>query len=266
MTERQSLGRILIEKGLVAPEKIDQALRIQTGGDRRLGQILIQMGLISEEQLFSALSDQHGIAVADLSGDLPDSVLKRVPRHLCQKYSVIPIGIEENNVLNLAMVNPLDQAARSEIEVFTGMAVQPFLARQQTVTRTIREQMPLTAGDLLRPLFHSRKARIVCVVLLVMAIGLGIFSYREIQREKYGVVSRNGDLWVFSNHEMMIGVEGKGAISLIGHGPYAKGFYSVVFDTKKELLAFVEKKKQVLTPKQYKWIHWVVQEKLDFRN
>jgi len=265
MTERQSLGRILIEKGLVAPEKIDQALRIQTGGDRRLGQILIQMGLISDEQLFSALSDQHGITVADLSGDIPDKVLRLVPRHLCQKYSVIPTGIEESNVLNLAMVNPLDQAARTDIEIFTGMAVQPFLARQQAISRMIREQLPLTAGDILRPLIYSRTSITVCAVLLVMAIGLGVFTYREIQREKYGAISRDGDLWVFSNHEMMVGVEGQGAISLIGHGPYAKGFYSVVFDTRQELLAFVEKKRQVLTPKQYKWIHWVVREKLNFR-
>ncbi|MFO7838283.1 MAG: hypothetical protein R6X08_02135 [Desulfosalsimonadaceae bacterium] len=266
MQEKQSLGQILIGKGLVTPEKINQALRIQTGSSRRLGQILIQMELITEEQLFSALSDQHGIEVADIAGGIPEQALRLLPRHLCKKYSALPINVEENNVLALAMVNPLDQAARTEIEAYTGMVVKPCLARQQAVSQAIREQVPATARDFFHPLIYSRRARIVCAVVLVMAVALGVFAHREIQREKYGVISRDGDLRVFSNHEMLIGVEGQGAISLIGHGPYAKGFYSVVFDTKKELLAFVEKKRDMLSDAQYEWIQWVVEEKLEFRN
>jgi len=264
MPERQSLGQILIQKGLVTPEKINQALRIQAGSSRRLGQILIQMGLITEEQLFSALSDQHGIEVADPAGELSEAAVKLLPRSLCRKYSVIPVGVEADNVLGLAMVNPLDQAARNEIEAYTGMAVKPYLAKQQAVLKAIREQVPMTARDFFHPLIYSRRARIVCAVVLVMAVALGVFSYREFQAEKYGVITREGDLRVYSNHGMLIGVEGRGAISLIGHGPYAKGFYSVVFDTKKELLTFVEKKKDRFTKEQYRWIQWVVAEKLEF--
>lgn len=265
MPEKQSLGQILIGKGLVSAEKIDQALRIQTGSSRRLGQILIQMELITEEQLFSALSDQHGIETAEIAGKIPEQALRQLPRHLCKKYSAVPIRVEADNVLALAMVNPLDQAARTEMETFTGMAIKPYLARQQDVDRAIREQMPLTAKDVFHPLLYSRRARIIGVVVLVMAVALGVFAHREIQREKYGVISRDGDLRVYSNHEMLIGVEGQGAISLIGHGPYAKGFYSVVFDTKEELLAFVEKKRDMLSDAQYEWIQWVVKEKLNFR-
>ncbi|MBI9092705.1 MAG: hypothetical protein JEZ12_26100 [Desulfobacterium sp.] len=265
MTQKQTLGQILIQKNLICSEKIETALRIQTGSNRRLGQILIQMGLIKDEELFSALSDQHGIPITDLSGDIPKEALEKLPRYLCKRYSVIPLGIEKNNVLNLAMVNPLDQAARTDIETFTGMVVKPFLAKEKAVSHAIHSSMPITFNNLLHPLMYNRTLKYACLIILVLSVSLGFFVHRDMQLEKYGTLSGAGDLMVFSNHEMLIGVEGKGAISLIGHGPYAKGFYSVVFENVKELLTFVDEKKEVLTKQQYEWIQWVANENLPLK-
>jgi hypothetical protein len=262
MEQKQTLGQILIQKKLISSEKIEKALRIQTGGNRRLGRILIQMGLITDEELFSALSDQHGIPIADMNDDIPKQALQMLPRYLCKRYSVIPLGIEKNNVLNLAMVNPLDQAARTDIEGFTDMVVKPFLAKKTAISNAINSSNPIGFKNIFHPLMYNRTLKIACTIILVLSVALGYFVHREIQLEKYGTVSKAGNLRVFSNHEMLIGVEGKGAISLIGHGPYAKGFYSVVFDTTKELLTFVSEKKEVLTNEQYAWIQWVAKKNL----
>jgi len=266
MTQKQTLGQILIQKGLISPGAIDRALKIQIGSNRRLGRILIQMGLITDEELFGALSDQHGIPVADLSGKIPKEAARILPRYLCRRYSVVPLSIEENNVLNLAMVNPLDQATRSDIGTYTGMVVKPFLAKETTVSRAINLSMPITLKDIYLPLMYNRILRIALAIIIVLSGTLGFFVYRQIQLEKYGLITGAGDLKVFSNHEMLIGVEGKGAISLIGHGPYAKGFYSVVFDNEKDLLTFVEKKKEVLTSEQYEWIQWVAKKNLPLKS
>lgn len=266
MTQKQTLGQILIQKGLISPEAIDRALRIQIGSNRRLGRILIQMGLITDEELFGALSDQHGIPVADLSGKIPREAAKILPRYLCRRYSVVPLSIEENNVLNLAMVNPLDQATRSDIGTYTGMVVKPFLAKETAVSRAINLSMPITLKDIYLPLMYNRILRIALTIIIILSGTLGFFVYRQIQLEKYGLITGAGDLKVFSNHEMLIGVEGKGAISLIGHGPYAKGFYSVVFDNQKDLLTFVENKKEVLTNEQYEWIQWVAKKNLPLKS
>jgi len=265
MVQKQTLGQILIQKKLISSEKIETALRIQTGSNRRLGQILIQMGLIKDEELFSALSDQHGIPIADLSSAIPREALDKLPRYLCKRYGAIPLGMEKNNVLNLAMVNPLDQAARSEIESFTGMVVKPFLAKEKAVLQAIHTSMPITFSNVLHPLIYNRTLKFASVIILALVVSLGFFAHREMQLEKYGTISGAGDLKVFSNHEMLIGVEGKGAVSLIGHGPYAKGFYSVVFKNAKELLTFVDEKKEVLTKEQYEWIQWVANKNLSLK-
>ncbi|MEA1967428.1 MAG: hypothetical protein U9N77_04335 [Thermodesulfobacteriota bacterium] len=263
MPNKKSLGEILIQKNLVAPEKIEQALHVQTGGNRRLGYILIKMGLINEEELFSALSEQQGIPLADLEKNIAKEPLGLLPRYLCKKHSILPLSIEENNILNLAMINPLDQASRDDAEAFSGMVVKPFLAKEKKIEQAINHHMPLGIKDLFYPLIYNRTAKITVILFLILSVALAFFINREIQLNKYGTISVAGDLKVFSNHEMLIGVEGKGAISLIGHGPYAKGFYSVVFNNKKKLKTFVKQKKKFLSNEQLQWVNWVINEKID---
>jgi hypothetical protein len=62
------LGELLIEKGLVSQEDIDNALRLQLN-ELRLGQILVRTGSISDDQLQMALVEQ------ERSGELLGSVL-----------------------------------------------------------------------------------------------------------------------------------------------------------------------------------------------
>lgn len=264
MSKRHTLGEILIQKNLVPPEKIELALRIQSGGNSRLGHILIQMGLITDEQLFDALSDQHGISHADLNKGISKEALDKLPRYLCKKHSIIPLSIQENNVLELAMVNPLDQASRTDVEMITGMVVKPALAKENDILNAIRQQMPLKLSDIFYPFLYNKTAWVVCILFLVLSISLGFFIRKEMQLEKYGALSIAGSISTFSNHEMLIGVEGKGAISLIGHGPYAKGFYSMVFNNEKELMEFVDQKenRKNLSEEQYDWIKRIATEKI----
>jgi hypothetical protein len=60
----------------------------------------------------------------------------------------------------------------------------------------------------------------------------------------------------------MVGVEGNGKISLLGHGAYTKGFYSVNFSSVETLKDFVEQKRKNFSDKQAEWLLWVVNTQL----
>ena len=254
---RETLGQILIRKKLVPPDKVEAALRIQSGGNRRLGHILIKMGLISDEELFAALSDQQGIPIADIEKDIELDALKTLPRYMCKKYSVIPIQVEDNNILKLAMANPFDKSAIIEIDDYTGMLVKPSLSQEKDILNAIRNHMPLRLKDIIHPLITSRVTMALTGVVIALLITLSVFVYKEVQLQRYGTSSNANNLQVYSNLEMLIGVENGKAISLIGHGPYAKGFYSVVFDDVKSLKAFINENQANFTEQQYTWINWV---------
>lgn len=60
---RQPIGELLVEAGLVDPETVDQALKVQrSSGDaqpRRLGEVLVAMGEVTPEQVQDILREQH---------------------------------------------------------------------------------------------------------------------------------------------------------------------------------------------------------------
>ncbi len=55
---RTRLGQHLVERGLVRPQDVEEALSVQRGSGGLLGQILVRLGSLSEPDLLSALSAQ----------------------------------------------------------------------------------------------------------------------------------------------------------------------------------------------------------------
>jgi len=256
------LGDLLVEKGLVKPEQIDEALRIQVGGNRRLGYILIRMGIITDNQLLEVLSDQLDVPIITIDDEFSADVKSTLPRYLCQKYTVAPVAKEPNNILTLAMMDASDEAAIADIENFTKMVVKPLLAREKDISAAIKKYIPFSAKDILNPYVYSRATKITTGICLVLLLIIGAVSYNYVQNEKYGTISVVGDSQTYKNHDLMVGVESNGKISLLGHGAYSNGFYSVTFNSESTLQNFVEQKRKNFSDKQYDWLMWVVEKNL----
>lgn len=62
--QHSRLGQILISKGLITLQQLDQAIQLQLSNGLRLGETLIQQGWISERQLWQALKKQNKLRLA----------------------------------------------------------------------------------------------------------------------------------------------------------------------------------------------------------
>ena len=52
------LGELLVQRGVITPAQLDQALALQREDPRYLGRVLLQLGLLNEETLLSTLAEQ----------------------------------------------------------------------------------------------------------------------------------------------------------------------------------------------------------------
>lgn len=256
------LGDILIDNGLATSEQIDEALRVQVGGNRRLGYILLKMGVISDNQLIDVISQQMDVPIISIDNEFSADVKSLLPKYLCQKYTVIPVSRGSNNILNIAMVDPSDDAAIADVEGYTGMVVKPMLAREKDISAAIDQFIPFSSKDIFNPQVYGRAAKVTTAVALTLLIVVGWASYRYIQNEEYGTISVVDDVTTYKNHDLMLGVEGTGKISLLGHGAYTKGFYSVNFTSVDGLKTFVEQKRKNFSDKQAEWLLWIIDNKL----
>ena len=62
--QNSRLGQILLNKGLISPDQLAQAIQLQAKTHKRLGEILIEQGLVSERQLSRALKKQSSLRIA----------------------------------------------------------------------------------------------------------------------------------------------------------------------------------------------------------
>ena len=66
------LGDILIARGLITQEKIDEALKLQDRLGKRMGRIIIDKGWVEENDVLRALSEQLGVPFVRLRPGLFD--------------------------------------------------------------------------------------------------------------------------------------------------------------------------------------------------
>ncbi|MDQ1727770.1 MAG: type pilus assembly protein PilB [Frankiaceae bacterium] len=133
----KQLGDILLESGLVTPGHLAEAFEEHQRLGRSLGRVLVDRGILSESQLVAALAQQIGLRFVDLSEFPVDgSAVARVPEPVCRRHTALPIAYDEGRLL-VAMADPANVFAVDDIRSLTGMEVKPVVATRADVLQAI---------------------------------------------------------------------------------------------------------------------------------
>lgn len=124
----QTLEEVLVEAGTITKQQLAAAVAKQKETGAFLGQILVDLGYIDENSLTSFLAKHCKIPHLSLLDYLIDETqLALIPKEVCLKYRLLPIDKLGKN-LTVAMVNPLNQEALSEIrKLCPDLRIKPIL-------------------------------------------------------------------------------------------------------------------------------------------
>ncbi len=129
---RKRLGEILVDAAVLTEEQLQTALAQQAAGGRRerLGKMVVKLGFVTEEDVTISLADQLGYSTVDLIEETAEpAALSRVPRKLAERHQALPLRVEGNDVLVVAMADPTNVVALDDIRLTSGMrAVRPVVA------------------------------------------------------------------------------------------------------------------------------------------
>ena len=261
------LGEILIEQGKITQQQLESALSLQVSGERKLGYILTQMKLITSKDLASILSKQFNIT--ELTKIIVnDNVLKLIPKYICKNYGVCPISfkgthpeIEDESILIVAMTNPLDETTIVELEENTGKAIMPVYASQELIDSSIDKYIKFGMNDLKNPKVLKRMNIALFILVSILAASFTTIVSKVMYENKYGVVTSNEGYTTYSNDDLILAYDGNN-YTLSGRGMYAKGIFTVSFQTVDKLNEFINSKTHTFSDKQLKWIHYIIEKKL----
>jgi type IV pilus assembly protein PilB len=137
-TTNLRIGDILVEKGYVTPEQMNQALAWQKEHrDKRVGQILMELGFVSESQVLDALASRlhlNIVDVAQLSVDL--QAVGKVSREVCEKNLILPVSLQGHN-MEIVTNDPLNYFALEEVRQQTGCHLEISLSEEEPLRKAI---------------------------------------------------------------------------------------------------------------------------------
>jgi len=137
MVGKQRIGDFFVAQGLLDRDTVEKLGRERLLSQTRLASAAVQAGYLSKADALNALNSYYGYPSVDLDPIVIErQVLKLIPEKVAQEQLVLPLGVEDRNLL-LGMVNPMDQQVIEEVSFATGLSVRPHICLHEQLSQTI---------------------------------------------------------------------------------------------------------------------------------
>jgi hypothetical protein len=141
------LSDMIIELGLAEEAHVEAAVETARSAGETVGHVLIREGRLSEDQLARALAARYGLNHLDLNEfDVDPAAANLLPPAAAKRYRAVPVGFEASGSLLLAMADPSDSLALSDIAFMTRLEVMAAVAAENLIAELVA-QLPLTPAE-----------------------------------------------------------------------------------------------------------------------
>jgi len=133
-------GELLLDRGLLSSDQINDAMRQRSDPRERLGQTLVRLGLLNERDVVQLLSEQFSLPIADnekLSKADPEAV-QLVPENMARQANLLALR-REGESLEVVVGDPLDVVSLDNLKALTGCTLKVWIAPPSEVREAIQE-------------------------------------------------------------------------------------------------------------------------------
>ncbi|CQR48018.1 Type II secretion system protein E [Paraliobacillus sp. PM-2] len=139
---KRKLGDVLKENGLITEQEIIEVLEHKKD-KQKLGDALVEQGYITERQLIDVLEIHLKIKSVSLYRfPIDTKLMDFVQKEFARENILIPIEQREN-LLTVAMHDPLDYYAIDYLELATGFTINPVIATKDDILQAINKYYDL---------------------------------------------------------------------------------------------------------------------------
>lgn len=137
-TKNKQIGKILVDKGRITPEQLQEALLQQQGNPVKVGQILIKKGIVSEADILEALALQYNLEFRsrlDFSDN--DEILKKISAGFLRNNLIVPFKVVKKHISiassDIFRIQPIDDLK----QMFPGYSTELVLSNETEIVRII---------------------------------------------------------------------------------------------------------------------------------
>ncbi len=132
------LGNLLLEKGLITKEQLQEAIEEQRRTGKLMGLVLVDLGFVKEQDVYHCLGLQLGMETVDpLLQQIPKEVINKVNPSMARIYGIIPIRMEDQDLV-VALSNPLNPHILDDLRFMLDTEVRAVLASEDKIKEAIK--------------------------------------------------------------------------------------------------------------------------------
>ncbi|MSR17588.1 MAG: type II/IV secretion system protein [Phycisphaerales bacterium] len=143
-THLSTVGEVLVERGDINGDQLREALMIQTRGSQRLmlGEILINEGMVTPDRLLSAIAHSKGLQFVSDPRELADAGARALlPQPFRTQHNVLPLGLDSGE-LRVCTGDPDDFFVIDEMQKLTGFRVRLVVSTPEAIAAVLRSEEP----------------------------------------------------------------------------------------------------------------------------
>lgn len=124
----------MIQDGLLTNEQRDELAAKQQEKNTRMLKLIVDESYVNEQDLAVCMGRVLKTPPINLQRiGIEPEVAELLPKDICKNHKVLPVSLLDNNLLFLAMADPLNVLALDDIKRITNMEIQPMIATEKTI-------------------------------------------------------------------------------------------------------------------------------------
>jgi type IV pilus assembly protein PilB len=145
---RARIGDIVVALGFSDRETVEEAARAAREIGEQIGQVLLERGAITTDQFATAMARRFGLEHRRLEEiNLDASAAQLVSFTAARRMRAVPIGIENDHTLVVAVASPDNYLVLEDMSMFTGMQVKQVVVSQEDLDALLK-RLSVVDGEL----------------------------------------------------------------------------------------------------------------------
>ncbi len=133
------IAAIILDRNLVPPSTLQQAIESASAEGKRLEDYLIEKKLVSDVDMTLVVADYLGITPITLTHFIPDPhLLENIPKESLQKLLVVPVA-KIGKMITVAMADPFNMTAIDELQTVSGSKIIPLAAPEREIKEILQK-------------------------------------------------------------------------------------------------------------------------------
>ena len=132
------LTDVIVDLGLVARERVDEAVKVARNSGSTPEQVLLASGELSPEGHARALAERYGLDYLDLTVfEVDMAAANLVSAAVARRYVAVPVSLIDNSTLLVAMADPANVLAVDDMAIMTGLEVRTAVASTEDIAAVL---------------------------------------------------------------------------------------------------------------------------------